>query len=158
MHIRIFQTDLVIIFQFLKAATRKMATCNAMVNARNEMNTWQTIRRLNRLFCGRRILSTNAKPPSGNFTMPVLCSLPYVHKRLKMQLPSMFRREISHNAHYSLQNSQRHIELQILSKQIQAERRLKDVAMHFKERERVRKSSGKRGSQVMFERRRQQQQ
>ena len=113
MHVRIFRPDLVIMFQFLEAATRKMVTCNAMVNAHNGMNTWQTIRRLNRLFYGRRILSTNAKPPSGDFTMPVLCSLPYVYERLKMHLPSMFRREMSHNTYYSLQNSRRHIELQI---------------------------------------------
>ena len=46
------------------------------------------------------------------------------------------RREISHNAHYSLQNSQRHIELQIWSKEIHAERRLKDLALHSKDRER----------------------
>ena len=84
---------------------------NRQVNARNCMNTWQTIRRLNRLFCGRRILSTNAKPPSGDFTMPVLCSLLYVYERLKMHLPSMFRRKMSHNTYYSLQNSQGHIEL-----------------------------------------------
>ena len=124
---------------------------NRQVNARNGMNTWQTIRRLNRLFCGRRILSTNAKPPSGDFTMPVLCSLLYVYERLKMHLPSMFRRKMSHNTYYSLQNSQRHIKLQIWSQQIQAERRLKDLALHSKDRERVRKSSGKRGSQIMFE-------
>ena len=95
MHERIFQPDLVIMFQFLKAATRKMAECNAMVNARNGMNTWQTIRRLNRLLCGQKMLSTNAKPPSGEFTMPVLCSLPYVHERLKTQLPSTLRRTMA---------------------------------------------------------------
>ena len=95
MHERIFQPDLVIMFQFLKAATRKMAECNAMVNARNGMNTWQTIRRLNRLLCGQKMLSTNAKPPSGELTMPVLCSLPYVHERLKTQLPSTLRRTMA---------------------------------------------------------------
>ena len=66
MHVRIFRPDLVIMFQFLEAATRKMVTCNAMVNAQNGMNTWQTIRRLNRLFCGQRLVSSyDAKPPSG---------------------------------------------------------------------------------------------
>ena len=97
MHVRIFRPDLVIImFQFLEAATRKMVTCNAMVNAQNGMNTWQTIRRLNRLFCGQRLVSSyDAKPPSGDFTMPVLCSLPYVQKRLKTQLPSQLRRTMA---------------------------------------------------------------
>ena len=93
MCVRIFQPDLVVMFQFLEAATRKMVTCNAMVNAHNGMNTWQTIRRLNRLFCGQRVVSSyDAKPPSGDFTMPVLCSLPYVQERLKTQLPSQLRR------------------------------------------------------------------
>ena len=96
MHVRIFRPDLVIMFQFLEAATRKMVTCNAMVNAQNGMNTWQTIRRLNRLFCGQRLVSSyDAKPPSGDFTMPVLCSLPYVQKRLKTQLPSQLRRTMA---------------------------------------------------------------
>ena len=94
--VRIFSLDLVIMFQFLEAATRKMVTCNAMVNAKNGMNTWQTIRRLNRLFCGQRVVSAyDAKPPSGDFTMPVLCSLPYVQERLKTQLPSQLRRTMA---------------------------------------------------------------
>ena len=55
MHVRIFRPDLVIMLQFLEAATRKMVTCNAMVNAQNGNPVMQNPRRENSqgLYCVR---------------------------------------------------------------------------------------------------------
>lgn len=95
MHVTVTDPDLVIMIQFLDAATRKMAAFNAVENANNGMCPWQAELRYSRFFAGQRISSTYAAPESGEFTQPILRSLPYVPSKVEVQLPSQLRKNLA---------------------------------------------------------------